>query len=137
MFTDSNYYPVATKRRWVPEWLFHLLKPVATLQPFRAVLTESCQSLVERNVGWYDSPEQSSKEPTYDPPHDAPCPICEKPLTPFDIRTISVMAMGKRRRSYFYRAHRTCHSRLNSEEEAKLDERMVPEVAGCFSIEGK
>lgn len=58
--------------------------------------------------GWFDDPDQ--KEPTYEPPHDAPCPYCFAPVTADDVRTHSLMWIGPvyAKRSYFYRTHRTC-----------------------------
>jgi hypothetical protein len=72
-------------------------------------------------VGYYDRADQD--QPTYDPPHDGPCIICWKPLTPDTVRTINVMAMPDARpaRSYFYRLHRACHDRLTPEEQGALD----------------
>lgn len=58
--------------------------------------------------GWFDDPWQT--EPSYDPPHDAPCLFCGKPVAPDDVRTHSLMYAGPvyAKRSYFYRTHRTC-----------------------------
>jgi hypothetical protein len=58
--------------------------------------------------GWYDDSTQS--RPSYDPPHDAPCPYCLAPLTADDVRTICVVLAEPvyAKRSYFYRTHRTC-----------------------------
>jgi hypothetical protein len=58
--------------------------------------------------GWFDRPDQPSNEPTYDPPHDAPCPYCGEKLSADDVRTSSIMAVENPTRSYFYRTHRTC-----------------------------
>lgn len=59
--------------------------------------------------GWYDDPGQPKDQPTYNPPFDAPCPYCGRPMTHDDIRTISIMMVhGYAKRSYFYRTHRTC-----------------------------
>lgn len=46
----------------------------------------------------------------YDPPHDAPCPFCGKPVHAEDVRTHCLMysAPAYAKRSYFYRTHRTC-----------------------------
>lgn len=48
--------------------------------------------------------------PDYDPPHDAPCPFCGKPISADDVRTHSLMYSAGiyAKRSYFYRTHRTC-----------------------------
>lgn len=72
--------------------------------------------------GWFDDPDQ--KQPTYEPPHDAPCPFCGRSVHADDVRTHSLMGAdsfnAKRdgeivavqkpyaARSYFYRTHRTC-----------------------------
>lgn len=56
--------------------------------------------------GYYDRHRQS--EPTYDPPHDAPCPVCLLPVAP-PVRTVSLMAEHNPQRSYFYRLHKRCH----------------------------
>lgn len=57
--------------------------------------------------GWYDDTTQDG--PTYDPPHDAPCPFCGAPISAEDVRTHSLMHTGAyAARSYFYRTHRTC-----------------------------
>lgn len=57
--------------------------------------------------GWFDDPTQT--EPTYEPPRDAPCPFCGKPIYSGDVRTHSLMYAGQyAARSYFYRTHRTC-----------------------------
>jgi hypothetical protein len=58
--------------------------------------------------GWFDDPDQAS--PSYDPPHNAPCLFCAKPISPDDARTHCLMYAGPiyAKRSYFYRTHRTC-----------------------------
>lgn len=58
--------------------------------------------------GWFDDASQAA--PTYDPPHDAPCPFCGFKIEPADVRTHSLMyqAPSYAKRSYFYRTHRTC-----------------------------
>lgn len=58
--------------------------------------------------GWFDDVEQTV--PTYDPPHDAPCPYCFAPITADDVRTHSILPIGKvyAKRSYFYRTHASC-----------------------------
>lgn len=59
--------------------------------------------------GWYDDADQPIDQPTYNPPLDAPCPFCSKPITMDDVRTHSIMySEGYAKRSYFYRTHRTC-----------------------------
>lgn len=66
----------------------------------------------QKIYGWFDSADQ--QEPTYDPPHDAPCPYCGKPVTADDVCTVSLMPVDNNLRNaantrfYFYRKHRTC-----------------------------
>lgn len=56
-------------------------------------------------VGYFDDPTQTV--PAYDPPHDGPCLVCWKPLSPEDVRTISLM-WAEGARSFFFRVHRSC-----------------------------
>jgi hypothetical protein len=58
--------------------------------------------------GWFDDATQQT--PSFDPPHDAPCPFCGTPIHGEDVRTHSLMYQGEQyaKRSYFYRTHRTC-----------------------------
>lgn len=60
--------------------------------------------------GWYDDATQAKDRPTYDPPHNAPCPFCGCAIDEEnDVRTHSLMYVGEyAARSYFYRTHRTC-----------------------------
>lgn len=83
-----------------------------------------------RVYGWF---EDSAAQPVYDPPHDAACPLCGNPITATDVRTISLM-WGDRHgnRSYFYRAHRTCHNGLSDDESNKLDGEILDRVAAEF-----
>ena len=57
--------------------------------------------------------------PDYDPPHDAPCPFCGKPISPDDVRTHSLMftSASYAKRSYFYRTHRTCDEKYGPAHE--------------------
>jgi hypothetical protein len=59
--------------------------------------------------GYFEDAAPDAK-PEYDPPHDAPCPFCGKPITPDDVRTPSMMytSASYAKRSYFYRVHRSC-----------------------------
>lgn len=59
--------------------------------------------------GFYEDANTISK-PEYEPPRDAPCLFCGKPIHPEDVRTHSLMyASGVyAKRSYFYRTHRSC-----------------------------
>lgn len=52
--------------------------------------------------------DKSQREPVYDPPHDGPCLVCWKPLTPEDVRTINLMPADHPVASVFFRVHRTC-----------------------------
>jgi hypothetical protein len=74
-------------------------------------------------IGYFANAAQTI--PEFDPPHDAPCLICEKPLSPDDVRTISVMDAEGAQRSYFYRVHRTCHETLSAEQRGDLDYRVL------------
>jgi hypothetical protein len=57
--------------------------------------------------GWFD--DVSQQDPTYDPPHDAPCPFCGSAIHPEDVRTHNLTYCGEyAARSYFYRTHRSC-----------------------------
>ena len=57
--------------------------------------------------GWFDDPGQI--EPSYEPPRDAPCLFCGRPVHADDVRTHSLITMREYGvRSYFYRTHRTC-----------------------------
>lgn len=57
--------------------------------------------------GWFDDPSQTT--PTYDPPHDAPCPFCGVPIHAGDVMTHCLMySSGYGERSYFYRTHKSC-----------------------------
>lgn len=67
---------------------------------------------VPKHVGWYDGDDEA---PSHNPGFEVPCPFCgtrvgrheERP-----IKTISLMAVGDRR-SYFYRAHKSCHEQAS------------------------
>jgi hypothetical protein len=69
--------------------------------------------------GWYDDASQAPDQPTYDPPHDAPCLFCGLKITGDDIRTHSIMLVESTyaKRCYFYRTHRTC----DEQEPSKMD----------------
>lgn len=60
--------------------------------------------------GWFDDASQGWQgKPSFDPPHDAPCPFCGTKICAEDVRTHSLMYQGEyAARSYFYRTHRTC-----------------------------
>lgn len=59
--------------------------------------------------GYFEDPAADAK-PEYEPPRDAPCPYCGKPVHVGDVRSPSLMyaAASYAKRSYFYRTHRTC-----------------------------
>lgn len=57
-------------------------------------------------VGYFT--EAAQAEPAYDPPHNGPCLVCWQPLTPDDVRTISVCPLHGADASLFFRVHRTC-----------------------------
>lgn len=57
--------------------------------------------------GWFD--DASQEKPSYEPPRDAPCPFCGKPIHPEDVRTHNLMYANQYApRSYFYRTHKSC-----------------------------
>lgn len=62
--------------------------------------------MANETYGWFES--AADQQPTYDPPHHAPCLYCGLPMTDDDVRTHSVMSRYGAERSYFYRTHRTC-----------------------------
>lgn len=74
----------------------------------------------QKIYGWYDRPDQPVDMPTYDPPHDAPCPFCGGPITPTDIRTHSMLMEGSSR-SFFYRSHRSCHQTADVMQQSAID----------------
>lgn len=79
-------------------------------------------------IGYFTSPDQT--EPAFDPPHDSPCLVCDKPLLPDDVRTISIMlAEGADERSFFYRIHRTCGDLMSRDEGDKLSSRVFEALA--------
>lgn len=81
-------------------------------------------------VGWYDRADQDT--PTYDPPHEGPCPVCGGALGPDSVRTVSVLyADGVR--SLFYRLHRACGDRLTQVEEGRLDAAVLEYAGGMFN----
>ena len=80
-------------------------------------------------LGYFDDLCQT--EPAYDPPHDGPCIVCMKPLTPDTVRTVSLMDGGPGTgrdfpaRSWFYRLHRACDDSLTDFERGELDHSVV------------
>jgi len=60
-------------------------------------------------IGFFDNAEQS--DPTYDPPHNAPCVVCGEPVC-HPMKTISLMWQdGADNKSYFYRSHKACYEK--------------------------
>lgn len=59
--------------------------------------------------GYFEDAAQGAK-PEYNPPKDAPCPFCGKPISADDVSTHSLMyaSASYAKRAYFYRTHRTC-----------------------------
>lgn len=58
--------------------------------------------------GWFENAQDTL--PAYEPPRDAPCPFCGRPVFEGDVRSHSLIH-GERsyaQRSYFYRTHRSC-----------------------------
>lgn len=75
-------------------------------------------------VGWYDRADQT--EPTHEPVFPGPCIACLKPMTPDDVRTISLMWEDRaHHRSVFYRMHRTCAVAMSDREQAAYDETVL------------
>lgn len=57
--------------------------------------------------GWFDDATQTA--PLCEPPRDAPCLYCGKPIHKDDVRSVSLMYAGQyAARSYFYRIHKSC-----------------------------
>jgi hypothetical protein len=77
-------------------------------------------AVATRIYGWYERADQPPDQPTYDPPHDAPCLFCGEAITANDVRTISMMGEYAER-SFFYRVHRTCHERVGEKKRVEID----------------
>ena len=88
---------------------------------------------VARFIGWFDDAWQDT--PTHDPKDAAAngvgdCIVCARPMTPDDVRTISVMYEDRRGgRSLFYRMHRTCGDSLTPREQGLYDEAVLDAFA--------
>lgn len=81
-----------------------------------------------RNImyGWFDDANQQI--PTYEPPRDAPCLFCGHSVSPDDVRTHTLMHQGQyAARSYFYRTHRTCADR--DETQTAMDGRILDMIS--------
>jgi len=59
--------------------------------------------------GYFEDPAADAK-PEYDPPHNAPCLFCGKPVHADDVHTHCLMyeSPSYAKRSYFYRTHKSC-----------------------------
>jgi hypothetical protein len=79
--------------------------------------------------GWYERADQASDAPTYDPPHDAPCPYCGNALIAGDVRAHSMMAVERPTRSYFYRTHRTCDDTASDGQKQSVFDGVLYRVA--------
>lgn len=70
--------------------------------------------------GYFEDPSPDAK-PEFEPPRDAPCPFCGKPVHADDVRTHNMMyaSRGYAHRSYFYRTHKSCaeHNKTLAERE--------------------
>lgn len=70
--------------------------------------------------GWFDG---TNHAPTYDPPHDAPCPYCGEALRVNNVRTHSHVSENDfvnkdkgHARCYFFRTHITCDNAASEHE---------------------
>jgi hypothetical protein len=72
--------------------------------------------------GWFDNAGQQT--PTYDPPYDALCPYCDKPLHAEDVRTHNMMMQHGAVQSFFYRTHRTCDDAAGKEGGLDIDSKI-------------
>jgi hypothetical protein len=68
-----------------------------------------------------------SGTPAYDPGLGVDCPVCHTPLC-LPLVTISLMLPGDTR-SYFYRAHKGCYSRLSADAQTELDSVLIDALA--------
>jgi hypothetical protein len=64
--------------------------------------------------GYFENAQET--EPAYEPPRDAPCPFCGKPVSSDDVRTHNLIHGDRTyaQRGYFYRTHRTCAEKFGS-----------------------
>lgn len=76
--------------------------------------------------GWFDSAEQ--REPTYDPPHNAPCPYCGSPCSDDDVRTHSLMAAENAKRAFYYRTHITCDEAATDGEKQSIFDAVIERI---------
>lgn len=71
------------------------------------MLTEQLPPSGNAFYGWFDDATQTA--PSCEPPRDAPCPFCGKPIHKDDVRSHSLMYRGQyAARGYFYRTHKSC-----------------------------
>lgn len=76
----------------------------------------------EKIYGYYDKADQPIDQPTYNPAFDSPCLFCGEKITENDMRTHSMMLVGKMSRSYFYRTHATCHEKASDRQRFEIDD---------------
>lgn len=72
-------------------------------------------------VGYFT--DASQDVPAYDPGTDAPCIVCMKPIAADQMRTVSVALYSGRKRSLFYRAHRSCEEESGALIESSIIDR--------------
>ena len=64
----------------------------------------------------------------YDPPHDAPCPYCGRPLTGDDVRTITFVTFERPHRRFFYRMHRTCDTDASADQQQAVFDGVIARI---------
>lgn len=72
--------------------------------------------------GWFDDADQTT--PAHDPGLETICPVCAKTLSR-PLKTISLMLMGAKDRSYFFRAHKACWDGLSEEEQSDYEGSLI------------
>lgn len=76
-------------------------------------------------LGYYDSADQPKDQPTVDPWPNAECPYCSRIISEFDCRTHSFMNEKHRRRSWFYRTHKTCDENTTQQQRDELFDKIA------------
>lgn len=90
------------------------------------MLTEQPPPSGNAFYGWFDDADQAA--PSCEPPRDAPCPFCGKPIHKDDVRSHSLMYDGQyAARSYFYRTHRSCA--VKDQTHTAMDEFILSMIA--------
>lgn len=79
-------------------------------------------SLERGHIGVFTRPEQTA--PVITPPIPVACPICGRPTTEDDVRTVSIRP-AKERVCFFFRLHRTCGNDASPKLLEALDVRCV------------